>query len=75
MKSLTKIVINDQKTVKSVEEEAAAEISLRLIESVGLKNTNDKENWNCFLFKYLYNATQRKYKDVSVFEEDSKGHI
>ena len=75
MKSLTKIVINDQKTVKSVEEEAAAEISLRLIESVGLKNANDKENWNCFLFRYLYNATQRKYKDVSVFEEDSKGHI
>lgn len=75
MKSLTKIVINDQKTVKSVEEEAAAEISLRLIESVGLKNANDKENWNYFLFKYLYNATQRKYKDVSVFEEDSKGHI
>ena len=44
MKSLTKIVINDQKTVKSVEEEAAAEISLRLIESVGLMNANDKEN-------------------------------
>ena len=36
--------INYQKTTELLKEEAAAEISLRLLESAGLKNTNIKEN-------------------------------
>ena len=55
-----KSVINHRKTAESVEEKAATEIFLKLIESVGLKNEKNKENWNSSSFKQLYNATQRK---------------
>ena len=46
MKSLTKVVINQQKTAELVKEEAATEIFLKLMEFVELKNENNKENLN-----------------------------
>lgn len=42
--------INHQKSVESVKKEAATEMSLRLLESLVLKNTN-KGNWNSSAFK------------------------
>lgn len=60
MKSLTKVVINQQKTAELVKEEAATEIFLKLMEFVELKNENNKENLNSSSSKQLYNATQRK---------------
>ena len=46
MKSLTKVVINHQKTAELVKKEAATEIILKLMEFVELKNENNKENLN-----------------------------
>lgn len=64
--------INHQKSVESVKKEAATEMSLRLLESLVLKNTN-KGNWNSSAFKQLCNATQRKEADGSVVKENWEG--
>lgn len=58
-----------------MKEEAATEIFFKLMEFVELKNENNKECLNSCSFKYLDNDTQGKLRDVSVLEEDSKGHV